>query len=211
MRLAHLFSALLVVGLSLFSLGCSSNSNDEIASAVAKTVEAVGQEQQPRTASSELNSYRGANKQLTIWLPSGWEEDTEFGQHLFGTTPESVDLTHTSISFFAGVSFGNGYDPNIMVLDGAPVPRKANLSDYVESEVDLMLASGMGVLIDRRTLQVSGITGELVELVNSDGFGFNQIYLIRKDNIWLLQCSSSEPEGSRMIECMEILSGIQFD
>lgn len=211
MRVAYPVMAIMVLGLLAFLVGCSSKSDDKIAYSVAKTVEAVGREQQPKAVSSESVPFRGKNKQLTIWLTSGWEQDAEFAERIFGSVENELGTEIASLSFFAGISIPGGYLPNLMIMDGVEVPRKSNLSDIVEQEIDLMLADTPDLVItDRRSLQVSGFPAELAELASPD-FAFVQIYLIRKDKLWIMQCTGTEPEGSRMSECIDALSGVRFD
>ena len=211
MRLAYPVMATMVMGLLFFLVGCSSTSDDKIAYSVAETVEAVGREQQPKAVSSESVPFRGTNKQLTIWLTSGWEQDAEFGERIWESEENDAGTDFGSLSFMAGVSAPGGYDPNLMIIEGHDVPRKSNLSDIYESEIDNMLADDPTLVItDRRSLQVSGLSAELAEMVTPN-YALHQIYLIRKDKLWLMQCAGSRPEGSRWSECIDALSGVRFD
>lgn len=171
-------------------LGCSSDS-------------AVNQGDRENPSASTTVKSQDPDKRITIRLPAGWEEETEPWRE-YMIERAGVSMQEHAV-FFAGKprpSVGvDAYDPNLSILGGMTLYGKLDI--MVDSYISVPVANG-AVLESRTPIQVSGFTGEKLKLVEPN-LQTTQIYLIREEELWLLQCSATIATDAEISDCVDAL------
>ena len=152
--------------------------------------------------------------QFSFLLPSGWVDDTEFGQVIMAET--AGDEWADYVKFAGGKSIGGAYEPNIFVLSIA-VPRGTGLEELVDEEIrQIRVEDSDTELISRELILIDGIPAEEVifrdppDFLYPQGVELVQIYLLRDKREWVLQCTAGRELIAEMQRCKEALYTFLF-
>jgi len=154
--------------------------------------------------------------EFSLILPSGWEEDTEFGRRVMN---EGSNLGFGSaVDFAGGRPTGSTFEPFIVIIS-EPVPSRTTLEEAIEDILTYSIEDISAEIVDRQLTSISEQPAEIVWLdVPPDaflpsGYSLIQIYLIMDSRLILLQCSGvgqTSADRDNLNDCRNALSSLQF-
>ena len=143
---------------------------------------------------------------ISIRMPEGWDEDTEFGK----------TLMRKDIDFFGGKYALANYDPSIFITSHLR-PNRVTINDLVDAEIAHVGITNPDAEISTRSdITVDGHDGITFEAVDAEFVyplvlrSWNIVLLINGEQ-WNLQCISMlESDDPEYISCQEALTTVDF-
>ena len=143
---------------------------------------------------------------ISIRMPEGWDEDTEFGK----------TLMRKDIDFFGGKYALANYDPSILITSHLK-PNRVTINDLVDAEIAHVGITNPDAEISTRSdITVDGHDGITFEAVDAEFVyplvlrSWNIVLLINGEQ-WNLQCISMlESDDPEYISCQEALTTVDF-
>ena len=147
--------------------------------------------------------------QVRISLPTGWEEDIEYGVAQI----EEAGLPGNTVYFFGGNPVVGGYNPNIFVLKQL-VPRGTTLKEYADANIAGSISSATP-LDDRNSSRLAGGPAEVATFISRPGIPdrviIKQWYLMRGNTVWIAQCTGLLADQGGMEICENSLTTLEFE
>ena len=143
---------------------------------------------------------------ISIRMPEGWDEDTEFGK----------TLMRKDIDFFGGKYALANYDPSIFITSHLR-PNRVTINDLVDAEIAHVGITNPDAEISTRSdITVDGHDGITFEAVDAEFVyplvlrSWNIVLLINGEQ-WNLQCISTlESDDPEYISCQEALTTVDL-
>ncbi len=161
--------------------------------------------------------FRDSEGRFSLYVPTGWGEDNEYGQRLIAEDEDPLDPVVTwQLELFIGNRVGSAFYPNIFV-QSTPVPSALQLHELVgeQIEYDREYSPGSRV-VDHQLLEVGNHDAERLVVYlpeDSDGPEGYRLVLVAVDRgrAWALTCFVENYPSEESALCEAIFKSFQLD